>query len=58
MNTEDILYRAHELHLFDEFMNEVKEIRKHHNFKNRDEIYEMALENVIKKKEEKNISKI
>jgi len=54
MYMEEILYKAHELNLFEEFMQEVNEIRKNHNYKSRDEIYEIALQNVLKKKEEKN----
>lgn len=47
---EEILYKAHELGVFDEFMEEVKKVRNDNKFKNRYEIYEIALENILKKK--------
>lgn len=47
---EEILYKVHELGLFDEFFEEVKEVRKQLGNKSREDIYEIALENLLKKK--------
>lgn len=47
---EEILYKAHELGVFEELMEEVKKIRAANEFKSRLDIYEMALENILKKK--------
>lgn len=47
---EEILYKAHELGVFEELMEEVKKIRAANEFKSRLDIYEIALENVLKKK--------
>lgn len=46
---EEILYKAHELGIFEQFMEEVKELRKIHIFKDTLELYETALENILKK---------
>jgi hypothetical protein len=50
---EEILYRVHELGLFEEFIEEVKKLRINNKYKSAIEIYETALENVLKNFEQK-----
>lgn len=47
---EEILYKVHELGIFEEFMNLVKEIREQTPFIERLKAYEQALEKLISEK--------
>jgi hypothetical protein len=46
---EEILYKVHELGIFEEFMNLVKEIREQTPFIERLEAYEKAFQKLLKK---------
>ena len=52
---EEILYKVHELGVFEEFMEEVKKLRIDNKYKSPVEIYETALENVVKIFQEKKL---
>ena len=47
---EDILYKVHELGIFEEFMELVKQIRSQTPFIERLQAYEKALEQLLSKK--------
>jgi hypothetical protein len=48
-NLEDLLYEIHQTGVFNEVMEEIKEIKKSYNFMPLFELYEMAFEKVKKK---------